>query len=499
MSFAPRKKLSFGRSSAGALALAALLGCASDGGEKQTPSEIMPITAANLRGHQALYHEGWQAISSTEKALDFAHEHSVTASGEAMRQALGDIAADARGYRRGLKDSAQGGVQTSRGIFQRGTEISGEVIGGTTDLIRAEHDWGNAGMRAAWSRFYLGHVQLAERTEEDRAALRKLPGETWQGLKEDFSNLAELSRRTDESLSTKIRADWDKAFAEAKAEARAGYKESGERGNSFMALGALLAGYARSLYVGLAKPAARSLALGGEGTARGAAQLIFLPVASVFIVSGRTVSATGLSLFYSARLGYRLVSPTIEGGLLAAISLLSYAAEPVTAAAGYSAGAINQVAITAAAPAAGAVQATAQGTVATVALAAQVSYDALKGVTRVTFNQLQSGVVLGYNALTALPTQALLAAANGVVFLAWDGPRLVIASAQGKVQWRDAEGREHSAPLGSLPVGSVVDLRQLRQEPGVQVQILSEDAETIEKVLEKIPADSRVPQTGTAP
>ena len=42
---------------------------------------------------------------------------------------------------------------------------------------------------------------------------------------------------------------------------------------------------------------------------------------------------------------------------------------------------------------------------------------ALGGATKVTMNQAQSGVVLGYNALTALPVQTLLGVANGVVFL----------------------------------------------------------------------------------
>src|SRR4029077_18724798 len=101
--------------------------------------------------------------------------------------------------------------------------------------------------------------------------------------------------------------------------------------------------------------------------------------------------------------------------------------------------------------------------------------------------------VLGYNALTALPTQTVLGAANGVVFLAWDGPRLIIATARGEVRWRDPGGAQGSVPVQSLPVGTVVDLDALRKEPGVSVEVLGEDPQVVEKVLENLPRDLRVP------
>src|SRR5215467_2575822 len=107
-------------------------------------------------------------------------------------------------------------------------------------------------------------------------------------------------------------------------------------------------------------------------------------------------------------------------------------------------------------------------------------------------HQAQAGVVLGYNALTAVPTQAFLGTLNGVVFLAWDGPRLVIAAAKGEVRWRDGTGAQGSVPVQSLPVGTVVDLDALRKQPGASVEVLSDDPKVVEKVLEKLPQDLRV-------
>ncbi|HAS53291.1 MAG TPA: hypothetical protein DCS42_03720 [Nitrospiraceae bacterium] len=108
-------------------------------------------------------------------------------------------------------------------------------------------------------------------------------------------------------------------------------------------------------------------------------------------------------------------------------------------------------------------------------------------MTKVAINQGASGVVLGYNALTAIPTHTLLAAGDAAIFLAWDGPRLVIAAAQGEIGSK-AEG---TGSLSDLPVGTVVDLGKVRSAPGAKVEVLSTDEQVIKDVLEKLPADLR--------
>lgn len=459
---------------------------------KKKPSEIIAITESNLRGHQSLYKEGWFVVSSSEKAFRFAKQHSITASGEAMSMAIQDAKSHSIDYKDNLADAGKGGVTLTKDIFEGGTQLSQRELEFTKKLIQSEWDYGSDTLQLAWQRFVKGNLTLSERTEEDRDALAALPGDWFKSIKSDFININELAHHATESMSPHIEGRWSEAFDEASASFAESYEKSGTRGNSLSGLGDILAGYGKVFFSGLIKPATRSTVQGATITVKGVSKVVFLPVASVFIVSGRTIQSTGLGLYYTTSMGVKLVSPTVEGGLLTGLSMLSYGSIPVTAVAGGAVGAVNQVAVTVASPVAGAAKTTVVSAADTGVYAAQVSYDLIKGVTKVTLNQAQSGIVLGYNALTALPTQLLLGTANGVVFLAYDGPRLVVASIKGEVQWSDNKGNKNTLSVQSLPVGSVVDLNAISKEDGVQVQIISEDPEVIQKVLEKLPEDLRI-------
>lgn len=468
------------------------IACADETPAKKSVSEIIPITESNLRGQQSLYREGWFVVSSTEKSFSYAKEHAVTASGQAMARAVADAREHSTDYGKNLVDAGKGGVQTGAQLLGGGTDLSKQELAVTASLVKTEWDYGSKNMSSAWGHFVKGNMTLAQRTEEDRTALVSVPGSWYKNLQSDFSNLNELTEGAMDKMSTHIEGRWGEAFGEAKADFHESYRQSGTRGNSLSGLFDIMAGYIKVLYSGLVKPASRTVVQGTEITTKGVTNIVFLPVTKLFIVSGRTIESTGLSLYYTTSMGVKLISPTVEGGLLTGLSMLSYSAIPVTAAVGGTVGAVNQVAVTAAAPVAGTGKAVVVGAAETGVYAAQVSYDLLKGVTKVTMNQAQAGIVLGYNALTALPTQTLLGAANGIVFLAYDGPRLVVATAKGEVQWSDQSGEKSSIPVQSLPVGSVVDLHALGKEPGVQVQIISDDPEVVQKVLGKLPDDLRV-------
>jgi hypothetical protein len=463
-----------------------------DAPAKKTPSEIISVTESNLRGHKSLYHEGWFVVSSSERAFSYAKEHAITSSGQAMSKAIADAGEHSSEYGKSLVDAGKGGVQTGAKVFSGGTELSKKELAFTAGLVKSEWDYGSRNLNLAWERFVKGNMTLTQRTEEDRQALAAVPGNWYKHLQSDFRNLDELTDKATNSMSTHIEGRWSEAYDEARADFNQSYQKSGTRGNTLSGLGDIMVGYIKVLYSGLVKPASRSVVQGAEGAAKGVTNLVFLPVTKLFVVSGRTIQSTGLTLYYTTSMGVKLVSPTVEGGLLTGLSMLSYGTIPVTAAVGGTVGAANQVAVTAAAPIAGAGKAVAVGAADTGIYAAQVSYDLLKGVTKVTLNQAQSGIVLGYNALTALPTHLLLGTANSIIFLAYDGPRLVIASVKGEVQWSDAGGEKGSVPVQSLPVGSVVDLNALRKEPGVQVQVISDDPEVVQGVLEKLPDDLRV-------
>lgn len=486
------------------LVCAVLLGgCASTPGpvsaEKKAPLEVIPITAANLRGQASIYREGYLIVSSTEKAFAYAREHSIDSSGTAMRQMGADIARRNAEAGAGIAAAPGAGVQAGAKVLGRGTALTASELALTNELAQKELDYANRGMRLAWERLVKGNLTLTERTASDREELRRLPGGYFDRLGADWSNLNELTDRAKKTMSSGIEARWGDAFAEARTDFNRAYERSGTRGNSLAGLGDVLAGYVSVIYSGAVKPTARAAVQGGEATVKVGTDVVFLPVSYAFIVTGRTVTSVGMSLYYTTAMGVKLVSPTVEGGLLAGLSMLAYGTVPVTYAAGGSVGAVNQVAVTAAAPAAGAGVAVGSAAAHTGVYAAQVSYDLASGLAKVTMNQAQAGIVLGYNALTALPTQTVLASANGVVFLAWDGPRLVIASARGEVQWRDQSGARGSVPVQSLPVGTVVDLDALGKAPGVSVGVVSDDPQVIENVLEKLPQDLRLPRRGERP
>lgn len=476
----------------------ALAGCASAPAPAQkAPSEIIPVTAAALRGQASLYHEGWFFVSSSEKAFAYAKEHSITSSGAAMRQMSADIARRGESLR-GIAAAPSEGVRAGAKVLEHGTALTKSELAMTHEAAQGELDYANRGMQRAWDRLVMGNATLVERTAGDRAALRALPGGYFERLRSDWTNLNELTDHANKAMSSGIEARWSDAFAEARGDFNRAYERSGGRSNSLAGLGDIAGGYMVALYSGFAKPAARAAVQGGEATARVGTDVVFLPVSYSVLVAGRTVASAGMSLYYTTSMGVKLVSPTVESGLLAGMSMLAYGTVPVTYAAGGAVGAVNQVAVVAAAPVAGVGYAVGSMTGGTGVYAAQVTYDLATGAAKVTMNQAQAGVVLGYNALTAVPVQAFLGTVNGVIFLAWDGPRLVLASAKGEVRWRDGTGAQGSAPVQSLPVGAVVDLDALRKEPGVAVDVLSDDPQVVEKVLEKLPQDLRVP-TGEKP
>jgi hypothetical protein len=172
------------------------------------------------------------------------------------------------------------------------------------------------------------------------------------------------------------------------------------------------------------------------------------------------------------------------------MSVLSLSAVPITYTVGGTLGAVNQVAFTAAGPVAGAAQGAATTTIDTATYVGLVTYDSVKGVTKVVINQVSSGVVLGYNALTAIPTHLLLGVEDAAVFLAWDGPRLVIVTARGRLKTgEDADPRVPT--LGDLPVGTAVDLKKLEQTQGIKTEVISTDPAVIRGVLERLPEDLR--------
>jgi hypothetical protein len=454
---------------------------------KLAVADVIPLTIGNLRGHKLLYDEGWFVITSSRKALEYARRKSIVSSTEAIRKSLSDASRRAGALGRAAAGDLADSAETSVDIATSATARTAAIWSGSNELAGREFAYAEDGFKKAAESFVRGNVSLARRTEEDRRELAALPGNYFKDVKSDFSDVHEKVESARRRFAEKIDPAWEDSFRRASRDFKTEYDKSGDEHNSLAALGPILRAYLEAFYHGLAAPAAKTLV---RAAAIGTSDAVFLPSAAATIVAGRTVRSAGLTVFYAGRTGAHLLSPTVEGGLLGGVALLSAGAVPLTYVGGAALGAVNLVAFTAAAPAVGSVQASADEAYDAGKYASLVVYDAGTGTTTVLIDQVESGVVLGYNALSAVPTQALLGGADTAVFLAWDGPRLLLAAARGRLK-SGADGKEYS--VGELPAGTVVNLKALGRKDGVTVEPVSTDPAVIQKVLEKIPADARAP------
>ncbi len=451
--------------------------------DKQRVEDVIPITTANMRGHKALYDEGWFVVTSTKEAFAFAKERSVERSADAISRAAASIAERSGDYGEAVKGNVVHAAETGTGIFKTGTANTGAILGTTHAIASAQTEFAMEGFERAWDRFVKGNLYLGERTADERAELRNTFGTYFGNLSDDFSDIYDIAASLNGDFGQRISTMWDGAWDEAGKAFEAEYEESGESPNTLVALADILQGYAKSLYIGLVKPGSQTVAESVVTGGKNVGKVVFLPVAAATSVAGRTVQSVGLTLYYTTKTGIKIVSPTLEAGFLTGLSILSLGTTPVTYVTGASIGAVNQVAITAAAPVAAAGEGVITTTADTAKYVTFVAYDALSGATKVVFNQAASGVVLGYNALTAIPTHLVMGVGDAAFFLAWDGPNLVIAMAEGRVEGFGA---------GDLPVGTVVDLNKLQGQEGMKVKIISDDPAVIGKVLEQVPGDMRI-------
>jgi hypothetical protein len=457
--------------------------------DKASVEDIIPLTVGNMRGHKMVYNEGWFVVTSSKKAFEFAKEKSIISSKTALQQVLDDASKHSGEYKGAIKTDARDATKTGKDLVVSGTKQTGRILESTHTLAKTELAYADENFRKAMDAFVQGNISIAKRTEEDRQELANLPGNYFKTLKNDFSNLHELAGAARKRFGNRIDAHWEESFKKASQEFRSEYEKSGDEKNSLMALGPILHGYLKSFYHGFVAPASKTIVKTGVNSV---SYVVFLPIATTSMVAGRTVQSVGLTVYYVGKTGVKIVSPTVEGGLLSGLSLLSLSSVPVTYTAGGTLGAMNQVAFTTVGPAAGVVQGAASTTVHSAAYVGFLTYDAATGATKVIINQAASGIVLGYNALTAIPVHVVMGVGDAAIFLAWDGPRLVIATAKGSIKGKDSKtGESHS--VGDLPVGTVVDLKKLEQQEGVKVEVLSTDSAVIKDVLEKIPSDVREP------
>ena len=309
--------------------------------------DVIPLTMGNMRGHKMLYNEGWYLVTSSSKAFEYARDHSLTSSRMALEASSSRCSTAERRVRNNPEDRCPG-IDPDRdhtGQGRHGTE--------RRDPLRypcarqGTIAYADKSFRKAMDSVVRGNLTIAKRTEAERQELANLPGKYFQDLKQDFSNIYDLAAQARRRFSGKIEPAWEASFERAGREFRTEYERSGNEQNTLMALGPILAGYLKSFYYGLAKPASKTIV---KTTVAGVKYAVFLPVTATAVVAGRTVQAVGLTVFYTGKTGIKIVSPTVESGILSGLSLLSLGTVPVTYAAGGSIGAINQVAFSTVGP-----------------------------------------------------------------------------------------------------------------------------------------------------
>jgi hypothetical protein len=457
--------------------------------KKAADKDPLHLTMANLRGHQEVFDNGWFIVTSSRDALHYAHEHSIVSSGDALAEAQKDMAARTSGVPSAIGQGLSAGADQAVALHQSGRTQSAALTRYTDALAKRQKDYGLEQLGRSWD-FVTGGIYYGKRTPEHYAALKQTWSDHYGNMKADWSDVEAFNQRLRDRMRPRIEAQWDGAWHQAGQDFNAHYEESGQEPNSLVALGDVFAGYVKALFVGVVEPSGRAAVQGSATAARGATY-VFTPVADSVYVAGNVVEATGLSVYYVGATSIDVMAPTVEAGFLTGLGLLSLGSSSATYLGGQGLGLANQVAMTAAGGVVGGAESVAQAGAAAGQYVALVTYDVGKAGTRVVINQAESGVVLGYNALTQVPVQLGMGVLTGAIFLAYDGPRLVLM----KVTEKPAPpGKTTDSPhLKELPVGTVVDMKKLKSRDDVDAEVLTDDPEVTHKVLEHVQDDTREP------
>lgn len=431
--------------------------------------KIAPLTANALGERKNIHENGWYIIPSSKKSAKTVLENGSMSFRTAKSMLFVSMKERAEKYPGNVGDT----MKMIRGLGKNEEkalqEFSSQIYSGTFDLAKWELEMSGQLFKESGANFVTGYISIGELEKKDREEIFGYIKEFNKERGKDYSSITELFSEISTKNSSNIANAWSGAYKRAVLQYSKEYEESGTKPNTLVALWNIFQGYTVAL---------KELALAPIGTtAIESGQIVAIngvavPVAYVATFLRQTVVTTGMVVYYPTKLGYRVISPTLEAGFLSSMGVLSASATAPTIVGGTAAGAFNQVATFTGVESTRAAASVAGVTYETGATATGLIYDFTKGTTESVYYGLKSGVVLSYTALTVIPTHLVLSVPDATIFLAWDGPRLVIASVRGNYKGFD-----------SLPVGSVVDLEEARKSG--KVEILTDDQTIVKKVLEK--------------
>ncbi len=430
-------------------------------------SSELETTRKNIEGQKYLFTRGWFIITSPVEAWDYAIKNHET-SQEAFLKALSKIKVTPKTFESNLKDAKS----SSADIEKSGKVLSDKLNAAGSEVQQKAFKKSSGQFQKAWSKLNLGYLHYAEVNKTDFDNFKKINYGFFGRVEKDFKDIDEAMEPVLGFLLKKSEVSWKKHFKEGRYSFRENYEKSGTRSNSIAGLWDILVGYASWAKKSILSPTGKTI----YQETKNIPYYTIEGVLKTFVASHNVVHSLGANLYYSTKLGYNVISPSLESGYLASLALLNAVHGSVSGPFLKGVGLINKIAVKGVAPAVGTTQLVIEEVSSKAETAATLLIHGAEGSGEVFFEKAESGVVLGYSALSQIPPQLLLTAANSAIFLVYDGPKLVLAKISGAIG---------DKKVNELPVGSVMDIKKMKAE-GISVEPLSEDPVIIKKVMENV-------------
>lgn len=425
------------------------------------------LTDRNIEGQKNLYKQGWFIVTSPAKAWDEAIKKNEK-SKEAFKRTIEKIKLNSNSTKQRVSDASE----TVNEINTKEKDITKRLMDTASKLQKNSFKNSSKNFQEAWKKLSLGYITYAKNNEDDLKALKEINLEFFGRINSNFKDMEDALRPVMGHLLVKSETSWKKHFKEANYSFQQQYEKSGTQKNSLLGLWDILVGYASWSYNAIVKPTAKSTYNNLKSVSYYTVDLVL----KTFIASFNVVHSLGANIYYPTKLGYKLISPSLEAGYLSGLALMNALNGAVTSNALRSAGLINKVAIKGTSPLIGATQLVFEETASRASDSATILLYGSQAIGEVVLEKVETGVVLGYSALSQIPPQLLLTGMNSAIFLVYDGPKLLIAKVTGKIGEKN---------LDELPVGTVLDLKKARKSE-IEVTPLTEDPEVIKKVLKHV-------------
>lgn len=434
-------------------------------------SGVLSLTKANWKGHLRLYQEGYSIIPSTEKSLQFIFQKTVVESGQSVLRAQQEMQKVGHNLKVVPAELYDGAKELGGTISERNGKANQNLENELKKISKAQSDLSKEQIKEAWGELVLGYREILP---QEKSGWLDLKNYLAANLKLSKNELENLDRWlwSEGNAFDRAKNSWGESLSRAQREFENSYIKSGERNNSFMALGDIIVGYSKAIYYGIFRPSGAQVA---NGIKIGSKVLTHSLVGSA-VVAKNIFLTSGRVFYYVAESGYYVIAPSAKASLYATLSLFNSTSSIFLKGTAPGLYVANQVAIKTVATTVSATYFSIGIAGETIKDTALFTYHLGKGVGEIALNQGQSAISLGYNLITALPAQMAMGVGTATLFLAWDGPRLVLYSF-----------KHHDQLL--LPKDVVIDKEKAKTK-GTWTEV-TDDSKIIDGLLEKMSKEEK--------